>query len=98
MPASIAFEMYNRPRPRLQLSAVVVEQQNVGRCWRVVRPRHERRAVGGIEGGSPERNRLLHNGALVARAGERFVFRADAAADRFARHRDPGNAILRMIR
>ncbi len=38
---------------------------------------------------------LLHNGALVARAGERFVFRADAAADRFASHSDPANAILR---
>ncbi|MDQ6886042.1 MAG: phosphatase PAP2 family protein [Gemmatimonadota bacterium] len=39
--------------------------------------------------------RLLHEGALAARASERFVFRADAAADRFARHRDPGNGFLR---
>ncbi len=32
---------------------------------------------------------------MAARAGERFVFRADAATDRFARHHDPGNALLR---
>ncbi|MDQ6828774.1 MAG: phosphatase PAP2 family protein [Gemmatimonadota bacterium] len=39
--------------------------------------------------------RLLHNGALLARGGERLIFRADAAGDRFARHPDPGNALLR---